>query len=247
MWPFKLFLIMHIVAGATGLTLFWVPVAGRKGSSVHRYWGAWFAWLMMFTALMAFAMGICTLRAPLDTHLHLRDAPFIRGIFGWMMIYLAILTVSLAWYGLRTIRNKRDHGAHRTAFDIGLQLLVIAAALNCFWQGWLIDQPLMMGMPVIGLASGATNLWFMFTVKPAPHAYLMEHVKAAVGAGISVYTAFTAFGAVHLLPKAALNPVTWAIPCVLGISLILYHWSRIRGLSLGLMLAQWTRIRALRR
>jgi hypothetical protein len=57
----------------------------------------------------------------------------------------------------------------------------------------------------------------------------MEHVKALVGTGISVYTAFTAFGAVHLLPKAALSPVTWSIPLVIGVAIILYHWIRIRS------------------
>ena len=229
MWPFKFFLVLHIVAGAFGLAIFWVAVLGRKGAPVHRYWGRWFAWLMMFAASQAFSMAVCTLRDPLGTHPHLHDAAFIRGVFGWMMIYLALLTVSLAWHGLRSVRNKLVHERNRQPFDLGLQLVVVAAALNCAWQGWQISQPLMLGMPVIGLASAATNLWFSLRPRPLPHVYLMEHVKAMVGAGISVYTAFTAFGAVHLLPKAALSPVTWSIPCLAGIAMILWHWSRIRA------------------
>jgi len=230
MWPFKFFLIIHIVAGATGLILFWVPVIGRKGAIPHRYWGKLFCWLMMVTASMAFSMGVCTLRDPVNTHPHLDMEPAMtQAVFGWMMIYLAVLTVSLAWHGLEVVRNKRHHDRNRHFFSVMLQISVVILALNCAWQGIVIGQPLLLGMPVIGLASAATNLWFTYTAQPPAYAYLMEHVKALVGTGISVYTAFTAFGAVHLLPKAALSPVTWSIPLIIGVAIIVYHWIRIRS------------------
>jgi cadmium resistance protein CadD (predicted permease) len=44
-----------------------------------------------------------------------------------------------------------------------------------------------------------------------------------VGTGISVYTAFLAFGAVRYVPELALSPVLWSIPLIIGVSLILYH------------------------
>ena len=53
-------------------------------------------------------------------------------------------------------------------------------------------------------------------------------MKAAVGAGISVYTAFMAFGFVRLNPGHALNPTMWAIPLVVGLTLIIWHQTRIR-------------------
>jgi hypothetical protein len=52
---------------------------------------------------------------------------------------------------------------------------------------------------------------------------IREHIKALVGAGISVYTAFFAFGAVRLLPELALTPGLWAVPLVVGLTLIIYH------------------------
>ncbi|WP_313588275.1 hypothetical protein, partial [Aquidulcibacter sp.] len=49
-----------------------------------------------------------------------------------------------------------------------------------------------------------------------------------VGAGISVYTAFAAFGAVRVMPSIALHPGLWAIPLVTGLAIILYHHRQIR-------------------
>ena len=112
--------------------------------------------------------------------------------------------------------------------------LVILAAINCAVQGWLRDLPLMMGISLVGVASGATNLVFAFRRTPTRWAYLIEHMKALVGAGISVYTAFMTFGLVRFLPRtgpaeshAALNPALWAVPLTIGLAIIIYHRVRI--------------------
>jgi hypothetical protein len=34
---------------------------------------------------------------------------------------------------------------------------------------------------------------------------------------------------VRILPELALNPIMWAIPLTIGVSLILYHWVRLDG------------------
>jgi hypothetical protein len=73
------------------------------------------------------------------------------------------------------------------------------------------------------LATAATNLWFLLAREPGPGAWIKEHIKALVGAGISVYTAFMAFGSVRIFPEVALNPFMWAVPLVVGVSLIIWH------------------------
>jgi hypothetical protein len=145
-----------------------------------------------------------------------------------MMLYLAILTISLVWHGLITVRNKKQHLENRRWPNVGLNLLVIAAALLCAYRGWLIHEVLMMGIAVVGVASGLTNVWFIYTPTPSRIAYQLEHVKAIVGSGISVYTAFMAFGFVRLMPHNALNPKMWSIPLVVGLAIIIYHQMRIR-------------------
>lgn len=226
---FHAFLLVHVTTGAVGLVLFWVPVVGRKGGAAHRTYGRAFSYLMLVTASMAIGMATCTILNPVATHPTLPQAPaWIEGIFGWMMLYLAILTISLVWHGLVTVRNKRNHPANRRWPNVALNGLVIVAALYCAFRGWLIGEVLMMGIAIVGVASGITNLWFVFNEAPARLTYQLEHVKAAVGAGISVYTAFMAFGFVRFLPSHALNPKMWSIPLIVGLALIIYHQTRIR-------------------
>jgi hypothetical protein len=228
MWPFYGFVLAHIATGAVGIVAFWGPILSTKGSQTHGKWGRVFNTMMLATGTIAIAISTCTLISPLETHTHitdpaLKDPALIRGIFGWMMLYLAILTINLAWYGWLAVVNRRDHQRNLEWRNLFLQFAVIVAALNCAFQGWLINQPLMMGISIIGLAAGATNLYFLYKPKRGRNDWLNEHIKALVGAGISVYTAFFAFGAVRLMPHLALNPVLWAIPLITGLSLILYH------------------------
>lgn len=228
MMPFLLFVYAHIVTGAAGLILFWVPVLSRKGAKAHRLWGRAFAYAMLITGSLALAMGACTLIDPLGTHPHQTDPTFVRGIFGWMMVYLALLTVSLAWHGVTVVTNARNHPANRRPFAVGLQIIVIAAAVNCAIHGLLIGQILMVLIATIGIASGLTNLAFSFKATPARGDHVLEHVKASVGAGISVYTAFLAFGAVRLIPEHVFNPALWSMPTIIGVSMILYFQRRFR-------------------
>lgn len=227
-WLFHVFVAAHIATGAVGLVLFWVPVIGRKGGAAHRRYGDVFARCILATGISAFAMSLCTLADPITTHPTLAGNPvLVRGIFGWMMLYLSTLTISLIWHGRSVVWNKADHLANRNTLAVGLQLAAILAALNCATQGWLIGQPLMMGIAVVGVASGVTNLAFIYTDHPARNRYVKEHLKALVGSGISVYTAFMTFGLARLLPSQAFNPTLWAVPIVIGVSIIAWHTRRL--------------------
>jgi hypothetical protein len=216
----------HIVTGSIGAIAFWVPVIGRKGGVNHARWGKVFTFALLITGCLAMMMSLLTLAAPIETHPHLEgrfDEAFIRGIFGWMMLMTGLLTVNLAWYGWLSIRNKRRHELNRSRLNLFLQYALIPASLNCAWQGWMIGQPLMIGICMVGLATAGTNLWFLLAREPGPGSWIKEHIKALVGAGISVYTAFMAFGSVRILPELALNPFMWAVPLVVGVALIIWH------------------------
>lgn len=226
---FHFLIYCHIVTGSIGLVAFWVPVAGRKGGPAHRMGGKLFIAMMMITGTLAIGISLCTIAAPVATHPHLLTHPdfgsaeMIRGIFGWLMLYLAVLTVNLAWYGWLCISHKRAREKSRTWHNLTLQGLLLATATNCAWHGLLLGNLLMGGISMVGFATVATNLWYLYKPVPGRLDWLTEHVKALVGAGISVYTAFFAFGAVRILPEAALTPALWSAPLIVGLSLILYH------------------------
>jgi hypothetical protein len=222
-WPFHILVWTHIATGSVGRAAFWVPALARTGAGAHRRWGTVFVASMLATGAVAIAISACTIVDPIGTHPHLPDAVMVRGIFGWMMLYLAILTINLAWYGWLCVLNRTNYARNREWRNLVLQALVTVAAANCAFQGWRIGQPLMLGISIVGFATAATNLHYLYKAKPARNEWLFEHLKGLVGAGISVYTAFFAFGAVRVMPQLALNPILWAVPLTTGLAIIIYY------------------------
>ena len=219
---FHLLLAAHVGAGVTALLTFWVAVATRKGGPAHRRWGRVFASAVYAAGVLATAMALLSVAAPLVIHPLLTDEPLYRGLFGWMMLYLGLLTIGMTRYGLAMVANKRDHAANRAPGMVALQLAVLAAAANCAWQGWLLRQPLMIGVSLIGFGTTLTYLRYLFTDAPERGSYLPEHLKAMVATGIASYTAFLSVGLVGILPEHAFNPWLWALPTVAGLGIIGY-------------------------
>ena len=131
--------------------------------------------------------------------------------------------------GLLCIRNRRRHERNRHPLNLFLQLATFVTAANCAVQGFALGNGLMVGISVVGLTAAILNTRFILRSAPPVNEWLIQHTRGLVGAGISVYTAFLAFGAVNLLPAYAFNPYVWATPTVLGVGLLLYHQFRITG------------------
>ncbi|MEM9028794.1 MAG: hypothetical protein AAGC70_10545 [Pseudomonadota bacterium] len=227
MAPFHELVAAHVVTGTVGLISLWGPVVTRNGSKLHKWWGRAFVFSMLATGTFAVGISICSLIAPLETHPFSDDAPLIRGLFGWMMLYLGVLTVAMAWHCYTTVRHKRDRAAYSTATNIGVQVAMGVSALNCAVQGVLIDQYLMVGVAVPGAVAAILNGLYLVQRNPMHDEWLVQHFRTGIGAGISVYTAFLAFGAVNWFPALAFNPVLWTIPTVLGVGYMIYHQWRV--------------------
>ncbi len=226
---FTLILAFHVGAGAVALTSFWGAIVTRKGGPTHRRWGFVFTMSIYVASLMALGMGTLSLFWPLAMHPGLTDVALYRGLFGWMMLYLGLLTLTMTRYGLAMIANKRNHAANREPTMVGLQVAVLIAAVNCAVHGALLRQPLMIGVSVIGCGTTTTYLMYMFRANPARTDYIPEHLKAMVATGIAAYTAFLSVGLVKMLPAHAFNPVFWGLPTVGGMALIIYFLRSVRA------------------
>lgn len=225
-WLFHLFLAIHVGAGIVALTSFWGAMATRKGGARHRYSGRVFANAIYVAAFQALGMGVLSVIWPLAMHVQLTDAALYRGLLGWMMIYLGLLTLSMTRYGLQMIANKRRHDANRHWSMVALQIAVLVTGINCFAQGILLRQPLMILVSILGFGTTITYLWYIFKASPRASDYIPEHLKAMVATGIAAYTAFLSVGLIEMFPHLAFNPVIWAAPSVVGMSLILYFLRR---------------------
>ncbi|MEM8970455.1 MAG: hypothetical protein AAGD43_00120 [Pseudomonadota bacterium] len=224
---FDILIIAHIATGTVGLISLWGPVVTRKGNWLHKLWGRIFVYSMLTTGTFAVGMSLCSLAAPLETHAFSNDAPLIRGLFGWMMLYLGVLTIALAWHSFVTVRNKRNHQANKTVANYALQSLMGLTALYCALRGIQLHQSIMVGVAIPGLAAAILNINFLSQREPIPDEWLVQHFRAGIGAGISVYTAFLAFGAVNWFPALAFNSVLWTIPTVFGVAYMIYHQWRV--------------------
>ena len=227
-WLFTLVLAVHVGAGAVALRTFWGAVATRKGGAAHRRWGRVFTAAIYAAGIQALAMGLLSLRWPLAMHPGLTDEALYRGLFGWMMLYLGLLTMSMTRYGLQMVANKRNHAANRHWTMVALQALVLAAAINCAWHGVVLRQPLMIGVSIIGFGTTLTYLWYMFKAAPGRGDYIPEHLKAMVATGIAAYTAFLSVGLVEMFPAHAFNPAIWALPTIGGMAIIIHFLRRQR-------------------
>ena len=225
-WLFHIILAVHVGAGIVALTSFWGAVGTIKGSVLHRRFGHIFASAIYVASFLALAMGVLSVIWPLAMHPQLTDVALYRGLLGWMMIYLGLLTMSMTRYGLQMVTNKRQHNRNRHWSMIVLQIAVLAAGANCMVHGIVLRQPLMILVSIIGFGTTSTYLWYIFCVAPEIRDYLPEHLKAMVASGIAAYTAFLSVGLIEMFPRLAFNPVIWAIPTIVGVGLIIYFLRR---------------------
>jgi hypothetical protein len=218
--------VLHVIAGAIGLIAFWIPIATKKGASHHRAGGKWALGGFIGAGALAIAMALLSLIEG-DRHPEIEDRLLYEGLFGWMMLYLGILTIGFADYGRAVIRYRTSRASLRGArYQLVMAAVVIAGAW-CGIFGVRVGDPLMVLVAVVGIVSIAMQQVFIWReylpglTAPGPRAYVGEHFRALIGMGISAYTAFLSVGLIRLVPEEVFNPLIWAGPSVIGVGLII--------------------------
>ena len=219
---FEILVLLHVIAGATGLVTFWVPVLTRKGAGNHRRWGKYACYGFMGAGTLAVAMALLSLYGPEVRIPSFTDRTQFAGLFGWMMLYLGLLTIGFADYGLAVVRHARDRKAlRRPRYQIVI-LAVLASALKCGIYGFAIGEVLMMAVAALGVVAMTIQQVFIWrATEPPPLSHVGEHFRALIGMGISAYTAFLSVGLIRMVPDHVFNPLIWAGPSIIGVSLII--------------------------
>lgn len=226
---FEALVVLHVATGALGLTAFWGPIVTRKGAANHRKWGRAACYGFLGAGTLAIAMALLSLYGPEARHPEITDRALFDGLFGWMMLYLGILTIGFVDYGLAVVRHSRNRRALRSPRYQAVIAAVVISGACCGFYGAEVGHPLMVLVAFIGILAMAIQLVFIWRASdPQRAAYVGEHFRALIGMGISAYTAFMSVGLIRLVPEHVFNPAIWAGPSMVGVGLILYFTVRAK-------------------
>lgn len=219
---FEVLIGLHVAAGSIGLIAFWVPIATGKGSKPHRKWGRAACYGFIGAGVLAIAMALLSLYGPEERIPSITDRELFDGLFGWMMLYLGLLTLGFADYGLSVVKHSRSREALRSPRYQAVMLAVVISAIWCGYYGIRVGHPLMQLVAFVGLVAMTLQQVFVWRKEVPSANYVGEHFRALIGMGISAYTAFLSVGLIRLVPDQVFNPLIWAGPSIIGVSLIIY-------------------------
>jgi len=220
---FEFLVVLHVIAGTTGIIAFWGPIVTRKGARNHRNWGKVCCYGFMGAGGLAVVMGLLSLFGPEERIPSFTDRELFDGLFGWMMIYLGLLTIGFADYGLSVVKHARHRKALRRPRYQLVMAAVVLSALYCGYYGYGVGNALMIAVAVLGVVAMAIQELYVWRAKdPSAKTYVGEHFRALIGMGISAYTAFMSVGLIRLVPEHVFNPLIWAGPSVVGVGLIIW-------------------------
>jgi hypothetical protein len=213
---------VHMLAGAIGLILFWVPIFSRKGSPLHKRFGRWFLWCVNI-------IGVSSL---LSISLHLGrvwwqggDVIAVRQ-FGFLMFlaYLAINVMVGAWYMRHVLITKQNLVGLRRPLAwvlVGTTLLSSLALL-----GLAMTVPSSATVVMYALSPiGVLNAWGMQRhlrfPQREPRAWFYEHMGHGIGLGIMFHTAFIVVGVRSVLDQwlvGVWGVLPWIAPAIVGVT-----------------------------
>jgi hypothetical protein len=217
----------HIAFGTIALTLFWIPVAAKKGGRLHVKIGWAYVACMSVVVLTALTMSGLAFAFPLGVRHITRamsaeeTAQFISNsrAVAFFLAYLAGVTLAAGWQGIGVLRTRRNPRSLRNPFTFGLNIAVVLAAIGSLTVGLLGHHSVFVAMSSVGFLVGGGNLVYLLREPQSKMHWWYEHLSSMIATAIAGYTAFIVFGGAHLLPGLARTQfyvVFWLLPTVIG-------------------------------
>ncbi|NVK55074.1 MAG: hypothetical protein HWE26_05620 [Alteromonadaceae bacterium] len=217
---YQTILMSHILAGALGLILFWVPVTARKGSLNHRRFGAHYRRIMLVTIASGTAMAFAWLFIPVMVKPQLAGQPELTTNlqrFALFLLHLAVQMYASVMMGQWALDTKLSRQSLRSISRVAPSVLLVLTSIMIGIVGILHQHVLMLVFAPLGLALSIGQLRFIFAQQVGPKAWLVEHLAGYIGSGIGAYTAFASFGGRTILSDiGAWQYAFWILPGVIG-------------------------------
>ena len=210
---FSILLWSHVTAGGIALALFWIPLAVKKGSKVHRRAGWGYSIAMWFAA--ATALAVCAVR--------LSDGSPENDFGAIFLAYVAVLAANNAATGIRVLRTKSRTAPSRNFFDLGSSGLLLAASAVIGVLGIRTGTTLFLAFAGLGALLGLGQLRFWLRPPASRIEWWFEHLGNMIAACIATLTAFAVTN-VRFLGLQEFALVAWLAPGVIGgVAIALYQ------------------------
>ena len=213
---------VHVLAGAVGLVLFWVPIFSRKGSPLHKQFGRGFLWCVNIIGVSALVSVTVNLLLPALQGRAVSQLP----MFGFLLFlgYLGISVLISGWYMRHVVLNKQNMTGLRR--PLAWACVWLSGASSVLLLAVAIGLPSKASAVMLALSPiGFLNMWSMRRHLLSPQreakAWFYEHMGQGIGLGIAFHTAFFVFGARSVLSvwlDGAWGVLPWIAPAVIGIT-----------------------------
>lgn len=218
MTTFDVFRSIHIAAGFSALSSFWIPMVVTKGGSLHRRAGWFYVCAMATVAVSAVIMA--TIR------LFFQDGNSDgRKVFSIFLLFIAVLSSSSAWFGIRVLQQKKRVGVHSELADVAWSTALLLASVATIVLGFHLDVALLKYFPALGLFVSVNQLLYWRRAPREKAHWWFKHMSGMFASCIATVTAFSVFGGPRFLGISGTSLWLWFTPTAVLVPVLLY-WSR---------------------
>lgn len=206
-------LFIHVSAGFTSLSLFWIPVITKKGGKVHNGTGKMYTYSM--TVVVITSLLLCVYNC---TQGNVASAIFLG--------YLSILTGYLLYIGYFSLRMKKEVTDRYVMVSKAFIAALFIGAVLMVLYGLTLPAGAYKSLMFIFASIGVLQVRSLFkstTAIRAEYNWIIEHIRGMMISGIAAHTAFAAFGGRSLLGEwlsEGMMIIPWVVPTVIGVVII---------------------------
>lgn len=225
----------HIILGAVGLALFWLPLLTKKGQKLHRLFGRVFeavAWGVI--GLAGFGVISYLLR------FWLSDFSWQENLSEFSLILmlggLTFTAMTMLYQGRAALRSKDNVIKARSFFFLSLHFALFVMSLSLIIFALIIKPPnfiIVLITSLFGIAVAHDGYQFVKRDIIRKQDWVYAHLNGMMGTGLAFYVAFGVFGAKHffrLESEAAgwINALPWLLPICVIVPIMMFWKRRVK-------------------